>query len=353
MRGTSVIRVCVIAISIAVPSFAICQSNDVPPAVGERANPTDTFSVMTWNLEWFYDEQTADNYSTLAKQKSSPSREQWDWRRDAVADQIAKYRPTVVAVQEVESRRVLWYLSRAITRNHKQTYREYGIEGRDHYTEQDVGLLVRPPAEVLSVKQASVPNRLRSTNRFANVSKHLITELEFRFGKHSERVTVINVHLISRPEGQPKRMLQARSIQHWISQLAQTNENIILLGDFNTEETGDATRSESELGIAAGLETPSTDDDLIDLSLRIPAAARQTHRLDGRQFDRIFCSRALLEDDPSKPDLVFAEIKVVRQAAIRGRPDPLDQHWDFYWSIPQDERDLSDHFPMLATFVIR
>ena len=52
--------------------------------VSAESNGT-TFSIMTWNLEWFYDEHVDDNYSQLAKEKSAPSRHDWEWRRDAVA----------------------------------------------------------------------------------------------------------------------------------------------------------------------------------------------------------------------------------------------------------------------------
>lgn len=128
---------------------------------------------------------------------------------------------------------------------------------------------------------------------------------------------------------------------------------MIVLGDFNSEEVGLETRAGSDIGIASGLETVDTADDLIDLSQHLPQGERQTHMLLGRQFDRILCSRSLLEDDPTKPDLVFAKIEVIRSLSVRGTADVPLQHWEEYWSLPEAERDLSDHYPVMATFEVR
>ena len=308
---------------------------------------------MTWNLEWFYDDDQGDNHSRLGKEKSAPSRAEWDWRRDAIAKSIAEARPTVLAVQEVESRRVLWYLARALTRNHSLEYHEAGLEGRDHFTEQDVGLLIRPPIDLLSLFQGAYPRRMRATNLYYDVTKHLMAVLEFQHDETRERVIVMNTHLRSRPEGEPLRLRQARLIHHWIADAIRRGENVILLGDFNTEETGDVTRAKSDLGIASGRETEDTEDDLVDLTLKLASDDRQTHLLDGRQYDRIFCSRSLLNDDPSRRDLVFKKIEVRRDLAIRGDQDTPEQHWENYWKLSPNERDLSDHFPLMATFEVR
>lgn len=310
-------------------------------------------TVMSWNLEWFYDDQSGDNYSKLAREKAAPSREEWDWRRDSVASSIARSTPTILALQEVENRRVLWYLSRALTRNHKLEYHELAFESRDHYTEQDVGMMYRPPAEVLSTGQYGYPKRMRSTNQYYDVSKHLMAVLEFPTADGSERLLVMNVHLRAGVEGEPFRLRQARLLHHWIADAVASGENVILLGDFNTEETGNSTRAASDLGIAGGRESESTDDDLIDLNLRLPESQRQTHLLEGRQFDRILCSRSLLDDEPSRSDLVFTKIEVRRDLAIQKSPDTQEEHWERYWDLPQDERDLSDHYPVMATFELR
>ncbi len=174
----------------------------LPLAVAADPEP---LTVMTWNLEWFYDDDSGDNFSKLAKEKSAPDRSQWDWRRDAVARGIAKTRPTVAAFQEVENRRVLWYLSRAIDRNHSISYRELAIQSRDHFTEQDVGMLFRQPADVLLASQLFLPSRMRKAEKFSDVTKHLLAEFEFPVGNGTERITVLNVHLRSGVQGESMR----------------------------------------------------------------------------------------------------------------------------------------------------
>ncbi len=341
---------CVTCLVVALLPNCPAQSPDGGSGAKSAVEP---LTVMTWNLEWFYDDEAGDNYSELAKEKTAPSRAEWDWRRDAIASSIAESKPTVLAVQEVENRRVLWYLARALTRNHKLEYHELGIESRDHFTEQDVGIMYRPPADALSLFQGTYPQRMRSSNQYYDVSKHLMAVLEYPTGETSERVLVMNVHLRSREEGEPLRLRQARLVHHWIADAIKKGENVILLGDFNTEEKGAETRKESDLGIASGLETPGGDDDLVDLNQRLPSGMRQTHLLEGRQFDRILCSRSLLEDDPSRLDLVFTKIEVRRDLAVRGKQDTPEQHWETYWKLPPAERDLSDHYPVMATFEVR
>ena len=350
------------------------------------ADDDTTFSVMTWNLEWFYDNETGDNYSDLAKQKSAPNRRAWNWHRDGIADAIAEVRPTVVAVQEAENRRVLWYLARALRRNHGLRYREFDVEGRDHATEQDVGFLVREPAEALSISRHSLPRRLRDSDRFAAVSKHALLEIEWPSAGQTgdapsvetdplaasdrstidrpgtgatRRIHLMNLHLRAGGDSAEERARQARAVRHWIRPLVLRGEHVIVLGDLNTSETGDEPGPGSELFVLLGRETSEPDDDLVDLHREIPAGRRQTHLLPGRQFDRILVTPSLLGDGGDvgdggdEPSWRLRSVTVRPDLAIRGRPDTPGEHWDRYWQMPDDERDLSDHYPVIATFSLR
>lgn len=336
-------------------SVTICSAQ---PAADQRdahtlgRADTESLTVMTWNLEWFYDDYQGDNYSDLGKEKSAPDRQSWDWRRDAIAASIARASPTIAAVQEVENRRVLWYLSRALARNHKAEYHELGAEGRDFFTEQDVGFLYRPPVDALSVIQSAYPKRLRSTNQYYDVTKHLMGVFEIQHAGGLERILLMNVHLRSTPEAESLRIKQARLVHLWIAQQVRAGENVILLGDFNTEVREESSDARSDVGVARGLETSEVGDDLVDLNLKLEESDRRTHLLGG-QYDRIFCSSSLLKDDPSRPDLVFQKIEVRRDLAIRGRPDTADEHWENFWQLHSSERDLSDHYPVIATFDVR
>ena len=308
---------------------------------------------MTWNLEWFYDDESGDNFSKLGREKSAPGRPAWAWHRDAIAKSIQKVQPTILATQEIENRRVLWYLTQALERDHSLAYEELCNESGDHFTEQDVGFLFRAPAEVLSVQQFMQTRKMKETKNYYDVTKHVLGNFEFPAGKGVERVLVMNIHLRSRAEGQELRMRQARLIHHWLAPMIARGENVIVLGDTNTEEKGNLTRRESDLGILCGSETERTDDDLYDLHLQLPRGQRQTHLLPDRQFDRIMVSKSLLDDDPNRPDLVFESIDVLRDLAIQGKLDTPEEHWEKFWEMRADERDLSDHFPVQATFRIQ
>ena len=332
-------------------AFAILIAAIASLTSPQRVFAQGSFSVMSWNLEWFYDEFDGDNFSKLAKEKSAPSRAEWDWRRDAVAEAIAETSPTVVALQEVENRRVLWYLSRALDREHRQKYTELGIESTDHYTEQDVGYLYRSDIDVLSISRKMQTREMKASERYFNLSKHLIGVFEVPVGGSKERVTLLNVHLRSRAEAEPLRVRQCRLLHRWVADAVSRGENVIVLGDFNTEEMGTTIRPGSDMSIACGRETPSPEDDLYDVTLRM-RIAKPTHLL-GKQFDRILVSKSLLEDVPGRLDLVFDSVDVRTDLAIRGSQDTPSEHWDGYWELPESDRDLSDHYPVLATFQVR
>jgi endonuclease/exonuclease/phosphatase family metal-dependent hydrolase len=306
--------------------------------------------VMTWNLEWFFDDFQGDNQSELAKAQSAPSRPDWDWKRDGVASVIAKVDPTIAAFQEIENRRVMWYLSRAIDREHQKKYEEFCLEGRDFFTEQDVAFLVRKPASMFQQSIFSLPDSAKGSERFFDVSKHMMAVLEIKEQETSEQIYVINVHFRSRPEAAELRVRQAQLIRHWIDDLIQQGKNVIVLGDLNTECRDDRRKKDEELYVLMGLNTPSTDDDLDDLLVRLPESDRQTHLLPGRQFDRILCSQSLVKDDPTKLDLVFGNIEVNRDVVIQGSPDVPEEHWEGFWKTNANDRDLSDHYPVVATF---
>ena len=306
---------------------------------------------MTWNLEWFYDEFDGDNYSQLAREQSAPDRDAWEWKRDFVARSIAEASPTIASFQEVENRRVLWYLSRSLDRNHSVDYEELCIQGADHFTEQDVGFLYRSPADLISQIQFGRTASMQKGDRYYNVSKHLMAVFEFPVGASAvERVSVMNVHLRSRPEGAPVRARQARLLRRWLAGMIERGENVILLGDLNTEAGADLLDNESEMAIASTGETTSELDDLVDLHSLILSGDTATHIVRGKAFDRIMVSRSLIENDPKRKDLVFDSIRVRPDLNVQNTPDDPEQHWHQYWKLPEDERDLSDHHPVIANF---
>lgn len=117
--------------------------------LGDEIPPVET--VATWNVEWFYDDFKGNDRTDVAKQQSSPSREEWEWKKKAVADVIAKLNPAILCLQEVENCDVVYQLRKKleevivrrdlvvrgeVDQNHWDGYYEIPQEERDisdHY----------------------------------------------------------------------------------------------------------------------------------------------------------------------------------------------------------------------------
>ncbi len=327
--------------------FATLATSDIRPAWADP--PPPRLTVATWNLEWFFDEHQGDNFADLAKQQSAPSREAWEWKLAGVAAAIAQMKPTVLALQEIENQRVLFYLTRKLKQEHGLNYTIAYVEGGDFFTEQDVAVLVQSGLVGYGVKRQS--QEMFASEKYYNVAKHLFCELEWGIGEGRERVLLLNVHLRAMPEGAEIRKKQARLIRQWIHQEIAAGENVIVLGDINTNELFSETTPEGDAGVLRGLDTPDPADDLVDLFRLHPQPVPATHLI-GKQFDRILVSPSLVADAPGRRDLVCERISVRKDLVVRGtRQD--DNHLDNYWQIPEAERDLSDHYPVIAEFAWR
>ncbi|WP_164102971.1 endonuclease/exonuclease/phosphatase family protein [Candidatus Laterigemmans baculatus] len=309
---------------------------------------------MTWNLEWFYDNHTGDNFSELAREQSAPSRADWNWRRDAFAKSIAAARPDVLAVQEVEGQRVLYYLTGSLERNHQLDYQIGFIEGGDYFTEQDVGFLYQPHNFLTRLSRHQPSRAMEARGDFGNVTKHAEATFEVPVGDGVERVTILTLHFRAGRDAEAIRTDQTRSVHAWLAERIAAGENVIVLGDTNSLSTDYPPPADSDIAILSGRGTPTAADDLVDLGEHLPESERPTHLREDAHLDRILVSRSLLEDTPRKPDLVFHSIERLRQLAIRGDGvDEPEEHWERYWQIPEPQRDLSDHWPLVAKFTVK
>ncbi len=317
---------------------------------------------MSWNVEWFFDENAGDNYSELAKEQTVSSRAQWDWKRDAVAQALAVARPSIVGLQEIENKRVLFYLRRALARNHNLSYQELYIEGNDFFTEQDVGMMHSVPtaADTAAGSMPSVDPVLvamygrtqaqRRDKSLADVPKHLAVTFDVLSGDAQEQVTIVNLHLRAKAEAAEIRTRQARLVHAWVAEKLKRGENVIVLGDANTEQSVFPAQPGTDMHVLVGQETADTADDLIDLNEQLPVDQRQTHLLNNKMFDRILVSKSLMQDDPSRTDLVFAKMQRLSELSVRGDVDVPEVHWEQYWQLSDDARDVSDHWPIMASF---
>ncbi|HEX5102386.1 MAG TPA: endonuclease/exonuclease/phosphatase family protein [Pirellulaceae bacterium] len=311
--------------------------------------PPERLVVATWNLEWFYDDNTGDNYADLAKEQSAPSRDEWDWKLAGVAQTIGQIRPTILALQEVENQRVLFYLTRKLKQEYGLDYATAYIEGGDFFTEQDVAVLALSGLTGFSVRRQS--REMAESKQFYNVTKHLLCQFEWGSGAQRERLLLCNVHFRAQPMGAAIRVKQAHLVRRWIDEAVLAGENVMVVGDVNTEETFATTTKDGDLGALRGLDTPAAGDDLADLLAHLHGQSHETH-LVHKQFDHILVTPSLVADAPDKSDLVFKSIAIRKGLVVQGKEQDQD-HRDVFWQIPSAERDISDHYPVVAEFEFR
>lgn len=332
----------------------LCTAAAQPP--GKTAIPLaerkGELTLATWNLEWFYDWDINDNQSETARINSAPSRKDWEWRLRVTADAIARMKPTLLCLQEIENRKVLDALAASIKERHSLDYEVCFVQGRDSFTEQDVGILVRRGLRP-QYRRAPEPRNWNS-REVKPLTKQLMVELPWGEGTSQRRLTIINVHMMAGDElgREMDRCDQARFIKHWIKDEHRAGHFVILVGDMNTAELRNAVPKERAIDVLTGKDTPGDhDDDLEDMTTIMPPLDRVTFGSRGSMLDHILISPKL----KNGPGIAFDSISNRRDVAIRGQgPDHRLKLRDRrFWKIDEDERDLSDHYPLLARFKMK
>jgi endonuclease/exonuclease/phosphatase family metal-dependent hydrolase len=330
------IRLVVASIALAIVSASGIALADPPP---------DQVIICSWNTEWLFDNHDGDNYAELAKKMTAPSRADWDWKLAGVEKVVRGIKPTILALQEIENQRVLFYLNQRFKNDADLKYRIAFIEGSDYFTEQDVGLMAL--SGLTSFGRREMSQEEFDDKRHMSVTKHVFATFEWGSGADREKVTLVNMHLRARGEVANLRIRQANLIRTWVNDLIKKGENVVLMGDLNSDEFAAETTPEGDIGTMRGLNTPDKDDDLFDTLVELKDKQRHTH-LNGQQYDRILLSKSLVEDDPKRKDLSFKSVAIRRDLVIRGKEQDKD-HMDIYWTIPEAERDVSDHYPLVVT----
>ena len=278
----------------------------------------ELISVGTWNLEWFFDADSSDNPSSVAQKKSAPSEQEWQWKLETVASVIGRLKPTILGLQEVEDRDVLQRLTEVLKKQHDVAYRIAFIEGWDQFTHQNVAFLYRSGLIEYSRKEQTL--EMFKSKQFYNVHKHLFARFQWGEGKQREQLLIANVHLRATAEKQDVRVRQCRLIRTWVEDEIQSGNNVIVLGDLNTQEIAGEVSEGSDLAILSGMHSQSEEDDLIDVHLQLKNDQRETH-LGGSQFDRILISRSLIDDQRRKKDLSFSRVGNFKELVIVGDRD--------------------------------
>ncbi len=303
--------------------------------------------IMSWNVEWMFDHYRGDNRSDLSREQSAPSKEYWQNKLSGVAEVIAGAEPEIVALQEIEGFQTLRDLARHLDDEHDLNYRFAFIQGTDSFTEQDVGLLFRYKdvhAGLVAYRRHEQSQTMFSSREFYNLSKHLVAD--FRWSDVEQPLTLLNVHLRARAEGEPIRERQAKLARLWLEPHLAAGEDVILVGDLNSEHaSGDI---QGEMAVLIG---DDTQPKMVDLVSRLEDSQASTHLILDKQFDRMLVSQSLIEDGAGL-DWCFESIVILDEAIVRGTHDG-EEHWENRQSMSIDELDLSDHFPLLATFELK
>jgi endonuclease/exonuclease/phosphatase family metal-dependent hydrolase len=302
--------------------------------------------VATWNLEWFFDHYTGDNFNDVPRQQSAPTRADWDWKLAEVARVIAVIKPDILAVQELENRRALVMLCSKLKKEYALQYKFAYIEGDDFFTEQDVALLYQSGLTHFGKYEQS--KEMHSSKEFYNINKQIVGEFEWGPADDRERLTILNAHFRAMEDAAAIRARQAKLVRYWMKEKLGRGENVIVLGDLNSNDSAAETTPEGDIGILTGKNTSDQADDLFDTLLSLSGDAKSSH-LNGAQYDRILISPSLVNDNPKQTDLVFKSVSIRPDVVVRGQEQDKE-HRDIYWQIPVEERDVSDHYPLIAEF---
>lgn len=315
--------------------------NRLPYACAQPYDPAPpSLKVMSWNVEWMFDHIKTGN-SKLAAEQSAPSKEYWNWKVTSVARVIASEEPTIVALQEIEDASTLGAIRGALQK-YDLSYRYAFINGRDTFTGQDVGFLMQ--SGLLQYSRREQSKAMFDSNEYRNISKHLLGE--FRWQEVARPLTLLNVHFYARAEAEDKRVKQALLARQFIDSALTRGDDCMLVGDTNSEHPAGTLQGDVKAIVGTG-DRPK----MVDLLTYLDDSAQSTHLVLDKQFDRIYVSQSMIDDEPGL-DWVFKKVHVVQEPVINGLRDG-EAHWDGRLTMSTDELDVSDHFPVVAEFELK
>ena len=304
------------------------------PSISARAAATvatpagaSEFTVASYNMERFFDNvndpATSDVALTAAAYANRLSKASQQIRVNLAA-------PDIVSVVEMENLTTLQALATKISTDGGPTYTPFLVEGNDPGG-IDVGFLVKtsfvvgatPRVTVGSVTQvgltATYLNPTSNTQDLLNDRPPLVLTATVNSATGgSANVTVIVNHLrsflgITDPiDGQRirvKRLAQAEFLANLVQarQVADANERIVVLGDFNAYEFNDGLVD--TIGTIIGAPTPATlvtlaGADLVNpnLTRMIDATADYSYSFDGftQSIDHIMVSQGLINNSTAR-----------------------------------------------------
>lgn len=299
------------------------------PAPATVATPAGApeFTVASYNMERFFDDindpATSDVTLTAAAFANRLSKASQQIRVNLAA-------PDIVSVVEMENLTTLQALASKISTDGGPTYTAFLVEGNDPGG-IDVGFLVKtgfvvgatPRVTVGSVTQlgltATYLNPTTNTQDQLNDRPPLVLTATINSATGgSANVTVIVNHLrsflgitdpVDGPRIRAKRLAQAEFLANLVQarQVADANERIVVLGDFNAYEFNDGLVD--TIGTIIGAPTPATlvtlaGADLVNpnLTRMIDASADYSYSFDGftQSIDHIMVSQGLINNSTAR-----------------------------------------------------
>jgi len=202
------------------------------------ANPEDRrtnksrLTVASFNAEWLFLDGTQCPGSGCPWANLAQAEE----HLDKVASVVAEINADIIGFQEVQDCDVLEQL---VSRIPNGGYRYYLIRGTDTATGQNVGIITRVDPFV-DLQRTALRVNFPITGSTCNyntpgdsaVSKHLYTQ----FRVNSKTIFFVVVHFVAfptTPDRCAQREAQATVIKNLINSTAPSNNEVILVGDYN------------------------------------------------------------------------------------------------------------------------
>jgi len=310
---------------IAAASTTIVAAEPTPPPPPPPKVPPDAFAIGTYNLDWAIDAADVPR-TALGRENRAKTAEDWEWKRDGVADLLAKERLDIVALQELGGDRELADIAWAIDQKDASNDLGYdwaSVPTDDKATGLHVGLLSRFP--ISNVRRLD-----------ANMRKQMAADIELPSGA---TITVVVVHARSGhyPAYLADRRKQARSVKRAVDAIARQRP-VVVLGTFHDLYTPSFPQyATSSVGIFAGASTKSPADDCQDSGAHVGETTvtdTPTHRI-------FSCGLSLRAASASGRALI-----------VRGPVDPPDARWTDVPIATDPQRDLGEHLVVWAEIAL-
>ncbi|HET6583922.1 MAG TPA: endonuclease/exonuclease/phosphatase family protein [Nannocystaceae bacterium] len=289
-----------------------------PPPPPPPKVASDAFAIGTFNLDWAIDAADVPR-TTLGKENRAKTEDDWAWKRDGIAELLAKERLDVVGLQELGGERELADIAWAIEQEGGPKYDWVFVPSDDQATGLHVGLLSRFP----------IANERRLD---ANMRKQMAADVELPSG---DTITVVVVHARSGhyPAYLAERRKQARSVKRALVQIAKTRP-VVVLGTFHDLYTPSFPEyAAASVGIFAGTATKPATDDCQDSAAHV-GETTVTDTPAHRVFSCGLWMRAATASG--------------RALVVRGPVDPPDARWTDVPIATDPQRDLGENLVVWA-----